>query len=164
MIKRIYDEGHTVALHTASHDYSYVYSSVDNYFNDLNKVANRVKNITGVDAKIIRFPGGSSNTVSRNYSNGIMSTLTGMVLDKGYRYFDWNVDAMDASSARSSSDVFYNVTGHLSGSRANVVLMHDTKAITRDALRDIIKFGKDNGYSFSKITMDTYMVRHSVNN
>ena len=46
LIKRMYDEGHTVALHTASHNYSYVYSSVDNYFNDLEKVRNRVKNIT----------------------------------------------------------------------------------------------------------------------
>ena len=164
LIKRIHDEGHTIALHTATHDYSYIYSSVDNYFNDLNRVANRVKNITGEDAKIIRFPGGSSNTVSRNYSYGIMSTLTGMVLDRGYRYFDWNVDAMDASSARSSSDVFYNVSGHLSTSRANVVLMHDTKGITRDALKDIIRFGKNNGYSFSRITMDTYMIRHGVNN
>ena len=49
-----------VALHTASHDYSYVYSSVDNYFKDLYKVRDRVKRITGVDSKIIRFSGGSN--------------------------------------------------------------------------------------------------------
>lgn len=164
LIKRIYDEGHTVALHTATHDYSYVYSSVDNYFNDLNRVGDRVKNITGIESKIIRFPGGSSNTVSRRYQNGIMTTLTGMVIDKGYRYFDWNVDAMDASSARSSSDVYYNVINHLSMSRANVVLMHDTKGITRDALRNIIKTASSQGYTFSRIEMDTYMVRHGVNN
>ena len=164
LIKRIYDEGHTVALHTATHDYSYVYSSVDNYFNDLNRVSNRVKNITGIESKIIRFPGGSSNTVSRRYQNGIMTTLTSMVLDKGYRYFDWNVDAMDASSARSSSDVYYNVINNLSMNRANVVLMHDTKGITRDALRNIIKTASSQGYTFSRIEMDTYMVRHGVNN
>ena len=164
LIKRIYDEGHTLALHTATHDYAYVYSSVDNYFNDLNRVSNRVKNITGFESKIIRFPGGSSNTVSRNYKIGIMSELTSMVLDKGYRYFDWNVDAMDASSARSSSDVYNNVTSHLSKSRSNVVLMHDTKWMTRDAIRNIIRYGQANGYSFSKIEMDTYMIRHGVNN
>lgn len=164
LIKRIYDEGHTVALHTATHDYSYVYSSVDNYFNDLNRVSERVKNITGFESKIIRFPGGSSNTVSRRYQNGIMTTLTSMVLDKGYRYFDWNVDAMDASTARSSTDVYYNVINHLSMNRANVVLMHDTKGITRDALRNIIKTAKSQGYTFNKIDMDTYMVRHGVNN
>ena len=87
-----------------------------------------------------------------------------MVLDRGYRYFDWNVDAMDASSARSSNDVYYNVINHLSMSRANVVLMHDTKSITRDALRNIIKTALSRGYTFSKIDMDTYMIRHGINN
>ena len=164
LIKRIYDEGHTVALHTCTHNYANIYSSVDNYFADLNRISTRVKNITGYDAKIIRFPGGSSNTVSRNYQIGIMSTLTGMVLDKGYRYFDWNVDSMDASSSRSASDVYYNVVGSLSHSRSNVVLMHDIKQMTKDAIYDIINYGKNNGYSFARLEPDTYMIRHGVNN
>ncbi len=164
LIKRIYDEGHTVALHTCSHDYSEVYASVDNYFNDLDRISDRVKRITGYDAKIIRFPGGSSNTVSRSYSYGIMSTLTGMVLDKGYRYFDWNVDSNDAGGAGSSSQVYNNVINGLSHSRSNVILMHDIKYTTRDALRDIIEYGKSEGYLFGKLENDTYMIRHSVNN
>lgn len=164
LIKRMYDEGHTVALHTASHNYSYIYSSVDNYFADLNRVRDRVKNITGNDSKIIRFPGGSSNTISRNYKVGIMTELSYLVLNDGYRYFDWNVDAMDASSAKNSGDVYYNVTSNLYINRMNVVLMHDIKSITVDALRNIIRFGKENGYSFNKIDMDTYMVRHGINN
>ena len=164
LIKRMADEGHTVALHTCTHEYSQVYASIDNYFNDLNKVGNRVKNITGNDAKIIRFPGGSSNTISRNYRTGIMSALTGMVLDKGYRYFDWNVDSNDAGGANSSSQVYNNVVNALSHNRSNVVLMHDIKSQTRDALRDIIEYGKREGYLFGKLENDTYMIRHSVNN
>ena len=164
LIKRMYDEGHTVALHTASHNYSYVYSSVDNYFNDLEKVRNRVKNITGYDSKIIRFPGGSSNTISRSYQYGIMSQLTNMVIEKGYRYYDWNVDADAAGHAYSSSQVYNNVVNHLSYNRANMVLMHDIKYQTKDAIRDIIRYGKNNGYTFKKIENDTYMIRHGVNN
>ena len=164
LIKRMYDEGHTVALHTCTHEYSQVYASVDNYFNDLNRVSNRVKNITGIDAKIIRFPGGSSNTISRNYHYGIMSTLTSMVLDRGYRYFDWNIDSNDAGGANSSNQVYNNVTNNLSHNRANVVLMHDIKSQTRDALRDIINYGKREGYLFGKLENDTYMIRHTVNN
>lgn len=164
LIKRMHDDGHTVALHTATHNYSYIYSSVDNYFSDLNRVSDRVKRITGIESKIIRFPGGSSNMVSRNYKVGIMTELSNLVLNQGYRYFDWNVDAMDASSARNSSDVYYNVTSNLNVNRANVVLMHDTKSITVGALRNIIRFGKDNGYSFNKIDMNTKMVRHGINN
>ena len=164
LIKRMYDEGHTVGLHTDSHRYDYIYSSVSKYFNDLNRISDRVKRITGVDSKIIRFPGGSSNTVSKKYSVGIMKKLSYLVLSRGYRYFDWNVDAMDASSAKTSMDVYRNVTSHLSKNRANVVLMHDTKMITAVALEDIIKYGLDNGYTFSRIDMNTYMVRHTIKN
>ena len=164
LIKREADEGHTVALHTSTHNYAKVYSSVTNYFNDLNVIHDRVSRITGIDSKIIRFPGGSSNTVSRNYSKGIMSTLTKEVINRGYHYFDWNVDSNDAGGANSSSAVYNNVIRGLSSSNLNVVLMHDIKSQTRDALRDIIKYGKENGFTFSKITMDTPMVRHGVNN
>ena len=164
LINRIVNEGHTIALHTASHNYSYVYSSTDNYFADLNAVSNRVKSLTGVDSKIIRFPGGSSNTVSRKYKYHIMTELTSMVLERGYRYYDWNVDSKDAGGANSSYQVYSNVINNLSYSRANMVLMHDIKPQTRDALRDIIRYGKNNGFKFEKITMDTYMIRHSVNN
>ena len=93
-----------------------------------------------------------------------MTDLTYQVLDKGYRYYDWNVDSDDAGRAGSSSQVYYNVINHLSYNRSNMVLMHDNKYTTRGAIRDIIRYGKSNGYKFEKITMDTYMVRHAVNN
>ena len=164
LIKRMYDEGHTVGLHTYTHNYSYIYSSTDNYFSDLQQISNRVKNITGYESKIIRFPGGSSNTVSRNYQYGIMSLLTSQVLERGYRYYDWNVDSDDAGHAYNSTAVYSNVVNSLSPNRANMVLMHDIKPQTKDALRDIIHYAKNNGYTFKKIEMNTYMIRHSVNN
>lgn len=166
LIKRAYEEGHTIALHTYSHTYSSVYASVDAYFNDLGAVSERVKRITGEESKIIRFPGGASNTISRRYSPGIMSTLTKEVLNKGYRYYDWNVSSGDATNDPNvNSNVIYNnVVSRLSRDRINIVLMHDVKAYTRDALRNIIKFGKDNGYTFDKITMGTEMVTQRVNN
>ena len=163
LIKRIYNEGHTLALHTCSHDYYTIYKSVDAYFADLNKVSDRVKRLTGYESKIIRFPGGSSNTVSR-ITPGIMTTLTGLVLDRGYRYYDWNVSSGDAGGATNKSQVYNNVVNSLSHGRANMVLMHDIKYYTRDALRDIIRFGKNSGFTFEKIEMDTYMIRHNVNN
>ena len=165
LIKREYDEGHTVALHTASHDYATVYASVDAYFNDLNIVSTRVKNITGEESKIIRFPGGSSNTVSRHYCVGIMSTLTQLVLERGYRYYDWNVSSGDAAGGTVTKEMVYsNVVNSLSRDRINVVLMHDIKPYTRDALRDIIRYGKENGYTFERITPATQMVTQRVNN
>ena len=170
LLKREFDEGHSIALHTATHDYSYVYRSEENYFEDLKRVSDRVKRVTGQETKLIRFPGGSSNTVSRHYNQGIMTRLTAEVLERGYRYYDWNVDASDAwqcakSSVSNKRDCVYNnVTRNLSKSNANVVLMHDVKQHTADALRDIIRYGKENGYSFELIDMGTKMVRFKVNN
>lgn len=165
LIKRMYDEGHTIALHTASHNYAQVYSSVDNYFGDLNTVNERVKRITGEYSHIIRFPGGSSNTVSRRYSVGIMSTLTNEVINRGYRYYDWNISSGDAEGGRPSPEkIKNNVVNSLRKDRVNMVLMHDIKTYTRDALRDIIRYGKNNGYTFEKITMNTQMVKQRVNN
>ena len=165
LIKRMHDEGHTVALHTASHNYATVYASVDAYFNDLYSVGSRVKRITGVDSKIIRFPGGSSNTISRRYCAGIMSALTKEVLNRGYKYYDWNVSSGDADpNSITSTYVYNNVVNGIRKNRSNMVLMHDIKAATRDALKSIIQYGKDNGYSFEKITIDTEMVTQRVNN
>ena len=164
LIKREYDEGHTVALHTASHDYSIVYASDESYFNDLYSVQNRVKRITGYESKIIRFPGGASNTVSRRYSNGIMSRLTKEVVNRGFKYYDWNISSGDAGSTTQASGVYNNVVSNLRHDRVNMVLMHDIKPYTRDAIRDIIRYGKNNGYRFEKITMDTEMITQRVNN
>ena len=164
LIKRQYDEGHTVALHTFSHNYQTVYSSVNNYYDDLYKIQNRVKNITGYTAKIIRFPGGSSNTISSKYSKGIMSKLTDDVLTKGFRYYDWNLSSGDAGEVSTASGVYNNVVNNLKQGRSNIILMHDIKSYTKDALRDIIKYGKNNGYTFAKITENTPMIVHSVNN
>ena len=164
LIQREYNEGHTVGLHTASHNYSIVYKSVDSYYNDLTSVQNRVKRLTGYTSKIIRFPGGSSNTVSKNYSKGIMTILTKDVVNKGYRYYDWNIDSDDAGGTNTSSGVYNNVVKYLNKNRSNMILMHDIKPHTKDALRSIIRYGKNNGYTFEKITMSTPMITHHVNN
>ena len=163
LIRRMYEEGHTVALHTATHNYNYVYASEINYFNDLARVSDRVERITGEKSKIIRFPGGSSNTVSKKLNIGIMTRLTQEVLARGYHYFDWNVDSEDAAGADSKS-IYSNVINNLSPNRENVVLMHDVKIATRDTLRNMIQTAKQNGYTFRKITYDTVMVTHGVNN
>ena len=165
LIIREANEGHTVALHTASHDYGKIYSSDEAYFADLQAVHDRVQNLTGIDSRIIRFPGGSSNTVSRRYSNGIMSRLTQEVQNKGYKYYDWNISSGDAEGGSPPpSKIYNNVVSSLRKDRSNMVLMHDIKTYTRDALRDIIHYCKENGYQIKKISNCTEMVTQRVNN
>lgn len=165
--KRAYSSGHTIALHSYTHDYGYIYSSSSNYFNDLNNISERVYNTISVRPNIIRFPGGSSNTISRKYNTGIMTYLTSEVINRGYIYFDWNVDSNDAGGdIYNSNNIYNNVINGLSHNRVNVVLMHDSggHSATVLVLRDIIKYGKDNGYVFKAIGNDTPPIRHGVNN
>lgn len=164
LIKREHDEGHTVALHSYTHNYGEIYASETAYFNDLLAIQNKVKNITGTSPTLIRFPGGSSNTVSK-FNPGIMSRLTSSVEQKGFDYFDWNVDSEDAGGASSSSEVYNNVTSALRGGDY-IVLMHDFSGNykTLNALRDIIRYGKKQGYTFAALSHASIKAHHGVNN
>ena len=166
LVKREYAEGHTVAIHGYSHKYEEIYRSVDTYMNNLTKLQNKIQQSIGYKATITRFPGGSSNTVSRKYCPGIMTTLSKEVVNRGFTYFDWNVNCGDADTAKTSSAVYNNVVKGLSKSRANVVLMHDfaNNNKTINALADIIDYGYANGYTFQRITENTPMVTHKPNN
>ena len=158
LIKREYDEGHTVALHTCSHNYSEIYASYDAYFKDFNKVRDRVKRITGYEANIIRFPGGTSNEVSSNIS---MKTLSQKVLDKGFVYFDWNVSSGDAGGQTTSDGVYYAVINQLK-SGSSVVLQHDIKKYSVKAVERIIQYGMDNGYTFERLYEDSPSCKHKA--
>lgn len=164
-IKRAYDEGHTIGLHTYSHNYSLVYSSIDAYFSDLNSINEIVREQTGSYSNIIRFPGGSSNTVSRNYTVGIMSQLSSLVESKGYKYFDWNVSSGDASSViLDSSSYAQNVINGLGNGSYYVVLQHDTNVNSIRAVSNIIEYGLSHGYSFRAIDINSPTVHHRIAN
>ena len=166
LLKREIAEGHTIGIHGYSHDYKKIYQSVDTYMDNIIRLHDKIKESTGYNATITRFPGGSSNTVSRKYCKGIMTELTQIVLDSGYKYFDWNVSSEDAGSAKNSEDVYNYVINYLQPERDNVVLMHDfsNNYKTIDVLADIIDYGKENGYIFKAIDENTPMVTHHVNN
>lgn len=165
MIKRMKEEGHTVALHSYTHNYNQIYASETAYYNDLNAVSDAVYNIIGEKSTIVRFPGGSSNTVSR-FNPGIMSRLAKSLNNNGYHYFDWNVDSSDAWSAKDKNDVYNNVINGIRRGGNNVVLMHDktNNQKTVDALESIINKLIETGYAFEPITMDTPVVHHGLNN
>jgi len=159
MILREYQEGHTVALHTNTHNYSQVYASVDSYFADLNAIQNRVERITGHKSNLIRFPGGSSNAVS----NTSMSYLTREVQNRGYHYFDWNVSSGDAGLTTSTDQVYYNVINTLKPSYS-IVLQHDSKSYSVAAVERIIQYGLANGYTFLPLDETSPGAHHGTKN
>ena len=166
-VKRMIDEGHTVAMHTLSHDYSSLYSSVDNFMGEIHKQQNKIFNDTGYKPTYLRFPGGSSNTISEDYCEGVMTALTEKVHAEGMEYYDWNADSGDARGNGIDPDTLYwNFVNEIEHGRTNIVLMHDSNAkyTTAEALPRMIEYGLSNGYEFRPITDDTTPVHHSVNN
>ena len=164
MIKEAYDRGHTIGLHSYSHDYSYVYSSVGAFFDDLAAIGQIVEGQIGYVPCFIRFPGGSSNTVSANYSQGIMSELVGAVQAQGYQYYDWNMSVGDGAVI-SADEVYGNATAPTD--LENIVLLcHDsgTKQSTVEALPGIIEHYQSLGYSFEALDRSSCVVHHGVNN
>lgn len=164
-ITRAYKDGHTIGLHTYSHDYGKLYASEDAYFADLQEISDMVKELTGEESKIIRFPGGSSNTISADTNKGLMSRLAQEVEARGYQYFDWNADSTDASGQGvAPSKIVANATA--SDLDRVVLLMHDTfgKDTTVDALPEIIQSYRDRGYIFRGLDLDSFTAHHPINN
>lgn len=159
LIKKIAEDGHTLGVHTLTHQWS-IYSSKESYLKDFNAMHKIIEDETGIDTKIFRFPGGTNNTVSRSYSRGIMSVLSKTMTEKGYRYYDWNVDCCD-TLGYSSSKIASTTINQLKNRKTSIVLMHDIKNTTVEAIKSIIEFGLKNGYEFMVIDESTPPVRFS---
>lgn len=165
LIKQEAAKGHTVAVHTYSHSYSGVYKSEQAYFDDLYKMQDEVYNRIGLRPMLIRFPGGSSNTVSRSYNTGIMTRLAQQVREKGFQYFDWNVSTTDGNiNTNKPETVRDHAIAGMKSKNIAVILMHDTHSYTVDAVEDIIKFGIENGYTFLPLSEFSYAPHHSISN
>ena len=156
--------GHTVAIHSYTHDYSRIYRSEGAYLDDLYAMQEVIRAQTGRESAIIRFPGGSSNNVSKSYCKGIMSRLTAKVQDLGFLYFDWNVSSGDAGETTNTGKVAQNVISGMKSHDVSVVLQHDIKGFSVDAVEQIIIWGLENGYTFLPLTTSSPTTHHNVSN
>ena len=155
-LKKIKDEGHSIGLHSASHNYSYIYKNAENYLRDLYDIQNYVYQVTGEYIHYLRFPGGSKNKVSDEINLGIMDELRDIVEDIGFEYYDWHVATGDSSKDVSKDYVLANVRRGLSNEYDElIILMHDLHQVTVEVLEDVIELCKESGYSFDKINDDT---------
>ena len=145
--------GHQIALHSASHEYSDIYGSSEAYWADIALLKERIAPYVDAESiRYLRFPGGSTNTVSRRYGGReLMKQLKSEVEQKGWQWVDWNVCAEDAVGGHPSADTIYRNVVRETGQQTNcIVLMHDSASTrtTAEALPDIIQWYADNGYTF----------------
>ena len=163
LIGRAFREGHSIGVHTNLHNYDYIYASEENYFTDFFNMEDIVFQQTGVHTKLFRFPGGSSNTVSR-INPGIMTRLSQAMNDMGYQYYDWNVVSGDAGGTKKTKEIIENIEEGCKEHRISVILQHDIKDYSVAAVEPVIKWGLENGYAFKALELDSPAMHHGLNN
>lgn len=163
LIKVEHDKGHAIAVHSYTHNYN-IYTSYETYIADFNKMNEVIKNYTGSYTRLFRFPGGSSNTVSKSYNKGIMTELAQRMTEDGYVYFDWNVSSGDASASPTTSKIISNTINGVKNCSSCVVLMHDFKSVTANALDTIVSSFVESGYTFATLNESSGTFHHHINN
>ena len=148
--------GHQIALHSASHEYRDIYRSSDAYWQDIALLKERIAPYIDTEhIRYLRFPGGSTNTVSRRYGGReLMKQLKAETEEKGLQWVDWNVCAEDAVGGKPSADtIFRNVVRETGEQTQCIVLMHDSASThtTAEALPDIIQWYRDHGFVFCTV-------------
>ncbi|MDD4046443.1 MAG: polysaccharide deacetylase [Tissierellia bacterium] len=160
--KEIVNRGHTLAIHSSSHNYKKIYNSVDDFLEDFNKLFVHIYNITGIKPKIFRFPGGSINP----YNYNIYQQLNAEMLRRGFIFYDWNVSSGDADYSVTKDSIIKSVTESLEGKNKAIVLMHDSakKKTTAATLSEVIELIKNKGYRFEKLDNTVYPITFSYTN
>lgn len=161
--RRIVEEGHTLGLHSYSHVYSEIYESIESYSYDLLKLQKLLEEVTGVSPNIVRFPGGSSNQVSKLNMQEYITYLD----EINMTYFDWNVSSGEMQAQDIGvTQIVQNCTTALKNQNTSIILMHDigNKPSIVEALPIIIeKIQEMENSVLLPITDGTIPIQHRIN-
>ena len=155
IILRMKNEGHSLGLHSFTHERSKLYGCSSDFINEMKQVQKALYDVTGENYSILRFPFGTNNSTYR-----ITNDMVNAVHSNGFKIYDWTQDTLDGANPNSSPDTILNRA--ISTKDNVVVLMHNAHANknTSQALKGIIKYYKSQGYTFDKITVDTPEIYH----
>lgn len=156
---RIIEEGHTLGMHSYTHDYNEVYASLESFETDVNRLSEFLYERTGEYPTVYRFPGGSSNSVT----NVSIEECIGYLNEEGITYYDWNALNGDAVTEELSTDkLIDNIMTSVRQNDTSVVLMHDIQSRhnTVESLQGLIDVLKEEGYEILPIDENTPLVQH----
>jgi len=137
-MQEIVDRGHTLGMHSYSHKYNDIYSSVEDFAQDFTKIRDYIYEVTGVESTVYRFPGGSSNTISDIDMHDFADYLD----TQDVRFFDWNISSGDGGKELLTVEALVeSSTEDIEKFETSVILMHDaaSKSTTVEALPIIIE-------------------------
>lgn len=132
--KRIAEEGHTIGIHCDVHDYDVLYQSADSYIKDFEKAYATVLEVTGVEAELFRFPGGSVNAYNKKVCQEIVEEME----KRGFIYFDWNASLEDAAGKKEQEELIACGKETTLGRKKVVLLAHDRVTNTALCLNELV--------------------------
>ena len=159
LIGEEYRRGHTIGLHTATHNYDLIYENAAAFWEDLDQEMEIIKEQTGSETPFMRFPGGSSNE-RITMDDELRRELAAGLRARGLKYFDWTIDSYDSNDEYTSDDVYWNMVDQTSVAEPKMVLCHDLKRTTVDAIDNYLSWAIENHYVFLPITEETPEVHH----
>lgn len=141
--------GHVIGLHSYSHDYNKIYSSVEAFLEDYNKLFELIVKETGVAPSIYRFPGGSCNI----YGKKIIKEIKTEMERRGFTYYDWNVSGEDSVGTPTAYSIKKNIFDNLEKVKNPVILLHDSpiNELTISIVPEIIDTLLEKGYVFDTL-------------
>lgn len=156
LLQKIVADGHSIGVHSATHDYHQIYGSVEAFLEDFYEAWDIIYDATGVRTQIYRFPGGSKNDFNEETREAIIEEMT----RRGFRHYDWNVDSNDAGGA-GWSEMYNSIPSDVANTSRAIVLMHDSAPRTNTVwvFEDVLKVLIGEGYKFDKINNDTLPIQ-----
>ena len=149
--KKIYEEGHSIGIHSHSHEYEKIYDSVESFFEDLDNSINVIFDIINIKPNIVRLPGGSINVYNVDVYQGIIDELT----RRNIKYYDWNVSFDDAKANAKVEEIVQSATYGIEQKKEKNIIMlahdHAKNIEALEALEKVIDVLETYGYSFSGI-------------
>ncbi len=150
-VKAIYAAGHDLGNHSENHKDMPTLSDADQT-EELMKVHNKVKELTGYEMFLFRPPYGS-------YNNNLILNAK----EAGYYTIQWDVDSLDWKDYGVDS-IIKTVTQHKHLGNGSIILCHNGAKYTAQALDTMITTLKDAGYEFVPISQliirDNYHMDH----
>lgn len=150
IILRMKNEGHSIGLHSFSHNRNILYRSSDDFISEMEKVQKRLYEVTGENYYILRFPFGCNNMTYKLTPN-----MVDAIHASNFKIYDWTQDTLDGANPNSSPSTILKRA--ISEKDTVILLMHCARnnKNSADALPAIIRYYKDHGYTFKKITPET---------
>jgi polysaccharide deacetylase family sporulation protein PdaB len=148
-VKEIVKAGHDVGNHSEQHK-QMTRMDQQECTDDIMKVHDRVKNLTGIDMSLFRAPYGEYNNL-----------LIGTARECGYHTIQWDVDSEDWKDYGSGS-IIKTVVDNKHLGNGSIILLHSGTQYTAEALEGVITGLQEKGYEIVPVSKLIYKGDYKV--